>query len=401
MNDPRCPLLSSDLDALARELTVQGDFQAAALLLMEKLANRPPPTSATVLQEWVALLTRQPGVAACAFLKADYDAQSLDPLASSPNISMLNALRSSPSRRRLLACLSNMQFLADRLPREASLRGRSSAQFFVQPLVPRSLRTLLIVVTDGTKAFQIDYIAQSVATFAAAFLAPAREQEMSARVAHMSSGSILVAQFKLEAALHELKQHNEPAAAGQICKALGALRDAQAGLDRARLLGLPWHKQARRIRLGPFLAEVAEALNNEIDQEVVGERSLRACRCAPDAVVRAGDERLRYALRDATLATWLLGKGRTTSLAVGRTGPWVSAQIKSQGTSLPRAAAGADLMAILSDPGQYLTLPDKPAARGIGFFLPRKLIEEMGGRMSAQIRGADRRLAITLDWPHV
>jgi len=397
MSDSKNSLRSSDLDALAQELAIQGDFQAAALLLMERLANRPPATSAAVLQAWVDLLSRQPGVAECAFLRADYSEGSLEYLASSAIVRRITALRNSSCRFRMLACLSSRQFLSDRLPRLAGKPWQPGVQLFVQPVIPTSLRALLVVISDGRGGCQIDYIVQAVATFAAALLAPAREQELAARVAHMTSGSILVAQFKLDSALRQMG--DEPAVADQIQKALAALKDAQAGLDRARLFGLPWHGRAGRISLGPFLAKLGAQLNDEIQQEVVTEASLRACKRIQSMVVRATEERLRCALRDAILVTWLLCKRRTTSLSVARSDERVKARIRGDGTTLPRITRSADLLAILSDPAQYLSLPEKPAVRGVGLSLPRKLIEEMGGRMGARLLGADKCLDVLFEWP--
>ena len=403
-------LESYEIKKLARELGAYYDFEYTANGLMDDSIEQPRLSFRDILYSWAVVLSKQKTISKSAALCWNPDTAKLDPI--SPSIDserMWDTLLDSNLGKRITERIrANQSFSCPLI--DTSVPGIPEDQFLLVSSCPGSDPPAALAASCGIYE-EIPIIQRTIdnaATRAALFLAMlrAREEsergyrEMAARVAHMSSGSIVLAQLRLGAILKRQRLNREHVY-HEIEEALNNLGEAQQGLDRARLLGVPWSKYAEDIQLVPFLAEIGEELNRAVDKKVVSEDSLREYQAeALHLFVSASPVRLKYAIRDLILGTWILtNQEDPVHLTIANGGMQAEIRVEGGKTNLPLGKFNGKLDAMLRDPAVFLLSPDRYSAeRSIGFHMAWTLIEEIQGAVRPEIL-EDQRLRFVVELP--
>ncbi len=387
----------SDGDAdrrLGEEITRQINFQHLMLNALDMAVQEPPEDAVGVFRLWTSILEQMSEAAAA--LVIDPDSGKIENIVSTDS-EFWKYLLDLPIRDRITRAV--------REGRSLSVPVREKEGFLTVTPCPGSSPPAALAVfhadyTQGT----IGFVADCAATSAGLFLAMLRAEEerergyrdMAAKVAHMSSGSIVLAQLRLGALRDE--EDTSPEFRREIEKALSDLRDAQQGLDRARLLGVPWSRYAEPIDLGPFVAEICEALNEATKKEVVDTASIQKCKSRLGITLQASKVRVRYAIRDLALGTRILTEPKIP-LCLSLTPNETLAKLEIIGgkTNLSDEEISRDLR----DPEVFLSSPDEYIPeRSIGFHLAWSLIEEIkGASIHPEIDRVGKELKFIIELP--
>jgi hypothetical protein len=397
-------LNDEEIEELAHEITVRNDFEVTVFQMMDKIIWRIQSTLDVhdrsemvkdILSSWALILQERKGITDSVALRFDENKEEFSLFATGQVSQNLWTSFDPEVREKIKQAVLGRYWLS--YPLENKL-------LLVAPCAG-SDPPVALIVTAGESTSLVMGIVSAAAVYLGFILSMLRLQEileilqrerghreMAARIAHMSSGSILLAHLRLskvakkeDATVQELRY--------EIEGALNHLEETRQGLDRARLLGVPWKQYRKDIPLGEFVADIASDLNKAIGQEVVKNDDLSKCKAVPEIIVSAAPVRLRYALRDFMLGTWILSELSEPDslrepihlslahLSLGNGD--IKAQLRLIGSKISPTlgvSSGQELENRLRDPEVFLVSPDKYLPeRSIGFHLAWALIEEIDG----------------------
>lgn len=396
--------MNSDLemDELGKELSILQAFECAADDQMMSAAARPREEADEVLTEWAGVLSIPKLVVASAALRInDADEEVAAVCMEGPKKDTWPGLLSS-----------HQQAVAKAVRERASLRHplgsiideQASDGFWMLTAACPGIHppTSLAVIAEAGHASlayrMVDSAAIRAAVQLSGLMAERARATMAARISQMCSSSIHVAQLRLDRVLRGNATAQEMAE--EIRSALLDMEEAQRGFDRARLLGIPWSRSREDIRLGRFLAEIADRLRGAAGVPVADVECINVLR-GQEITVSAAETRLSYALRDLLFGLWLI-TGKSSPVQIGLRQEAGMAVLKMTAGRLALQSdvevTGENIGKLLKDPEVFLTGPDEhKIERLIGFQLAWKLIEEMDGTLEAQL--ADVKLTMTVNIP--
>jgi hypothetical protein len=399
-----------DIEELAQEITARQDFENAIIRILDRSLEETRPQvgmhdrsemAAGILNAWIGVLLEQEPITKSAAFGFDGGRERPDVFPKEQE-SLWDSL-SLDIQERVRQAVRGHYWLS---------RPLKDGYLMVAPCAGSDSPVALAVTTGRQTTSLVRWMVNAAAARIGFVLSILQSEErrdqgyreMAARVAHMTSGSILLAQLQLDKVLREEGATAEELRSG-IEETLSTLEEAQKGLDRARLLGVPWQRYRENIRMGEFVAGTGRDLNRTAGQEVVRKEALDNCLHSA-IVVSAARVRLRYALRDLMLGAWILTNPTGTgdlkqAIDLSLTNGSRDARVSLIGGKLNMTSgisSGRELERRLRDPDVFLLSPDdyRPE-RSIGFHMAWKLIEEMGGSIHANL--AEGKLSFVVELP--
>ena len=387
-------LSKEDIAELSQEISNRIDFDSSANFVMKNMLQQSPSKKTEIIKVWVEMLQKQMWVKlsiGLIFRKGHLEVILSDSISSSDNDWQ------SCISEDLKAEIS--QAVCEEKEIRSSLNKLRSTQYFLL-LTPcpgcESASALAVIVNSEEATKQNQLMLRSAAIRASVLIVhlESTEQgyrEMATRVAHMATGDIVLAQFRLTSVIEKLKGIEDKTIRQEVADTKDDLERAQKCLDRAGLLGAPWFKDTEKLNLGSFVADIGENLNEPTEttgKKIVNERTLIELReKEPILSVYASRMRLEYALRDLMLGTWLLtDENKPVELRVTNGDGRAKIYIHGDNAKLPSHLSGKKFANYLRDPAKFLPSPDNySAVHGIGFQLAWKLIEEINGSIDAQL----------------
>lgn len=407
-------LTQKDQRRMAHEATIRMSFDHDAVSLMESHTIQPVMDCEKILLDWVTLLEKQSPISKAFIIHLHPPTKQVHTRTPNPEIAeQWNQVLAEYNWDDLVEQIQHQRIQGYNVPENID----DHAILLISPcyctLTPTALAVVVRRQTD--REFHARWMLEQATLRAGVPLAiinaiEERERgrlELAGRVAHMTSSSLVLAQLRLQHLREGLDDNT--VIASNITEVLGFLEEAQQGLDRARLLGIPWQQFSKKITLPDFLIEIQETLNDTTGNTIVN----GITHLAHDATqsgsitVTASPVRLRYALRDLTLGAWVLsGQRKPVMLTLANGGQYAKLTIQSQDVSLHSAANQQaidqqDLLSLLCDPAVFLISPDRYIPeRSMGFYLAIHLIKEMGGDITAHIEKQTLTFEVSLPVMH-
>lgn len=227
-------------------------------------------------------------------------------------------------------------------------------------------------------------------------------------IAHMSSSSVELANFRLRLAQKSLDRESSTdgtkEAAKHIQQALSDLDDAQRALQR----GLIWSSDKpsfpKPVELREELKLVIDSLNDTAGKvkgrQIVDKAAFKECyKALKNLSVEASSMRLRQSLRDAMLGAWMLSE-RTTLRMTCQTDPGhtaASVTFCGQGSTIPRDWSEQQLQRNFFDPEIFCLTSQKVfVERALTFDWTQRLLSQINAHLKPAV--ADRKFELTIDF---
>ena len=210
-----------------------------------------------------------------------------------------------------------------------------------------------------------------------------KNAELGIRYAQMSSSGITAAKMMINR-LNRKFIGTQSEALSLTQRITDELESAQRGLDRARLLQLPVTLFSEVIDLK---STVTDLLENQL--VAIDPQRWKLSVSGSNFNIVAAPMRLHYALRELSIASWILNSQEPTEFELRNGSGKVRVEIEGNRATIPDFLLGQNPLEIekkLRDPDlPWRMRRNNPAERGASFDLPWLLIEDMQGDLSVEI----------------
>ena len=406
MNNTAQPPLSEFEQEMAKRENMRMDFRNAVSRLTDKSLAHPPQKEDAVFHDWIAVLEKQSFIEDCIAIRLAPD--STTPAQVTKNEEFYTKawepFLNTPLGNELLETVKKRKPFFRPLNTVSELpENWNTFTMMAIPCPKTSIPCSLVLIhTIDESELLVRELLEEVATRVALHIHCIRENReeslrvMALRIAHTCSSSIFLAQLRLnnlleEKSLEKIKDELE--------RMSDDLAQAQKGFERARLLGVAPENLQRTFSLNKLIHEVGEELNTKVPKNARDEKafpvdtaSLENCHATPFEIC-AVEERIRYALRDFFLCTWIIaGKKKPVEVALKLdTGDNYAACLHIEGGKIELIKDESLLQSetigeTLQDPALFLYANDKfQIERGLGFLTAWHSLQEADATVKASI----------------
>ena len=398
-------------DLLGREITLRNDLDRSLQLAAAKLVASPNGEAEVLKSVFADVLRAQTWIKSVAAITLDHNdcPKVLEKLAGelAPNwnhlIKRIGKNQTADWIRRRMPSLSFLDkaWVSGSSCSASPLLLSSSCFGSLEPI------SLFVIVEDSEVL--CSSLLQSAATWTGAFLAASQRSESQARaanmIAHMSSSSVEIADFRLRLAQKYLQGPaggDSAKAANEIELALNELADAQRALHR----GLIWSSEKPRfpqpVELGQVFKDVIESLNKTVGGfhgPIVDDATLGQCfQKLQNVRVKASESRLRQSLRDAALGAWMLSERTTLKMDCETKKRRTAVTFRGQGSTIPPDWTAGQLQRNFFDPEIFcLTSQRGIVERALTFDWSQRLLAQIDAQLKPAV--TDRQtFELTIDF---